>query len=151
MLLVHRWFLVVGLLALSTVSFAKDCSIPLKNGLRMGECYPDKGSAIVVNESLKMSLVNEQGQVMTADKYSYIYPVLEDYFIAGIEESGIGIIDNEGQIILPVEYDHLLTYSTDIICARQDDAWGCFDIKGKEKIASIYNNGTRACLQLDKP
>lgn len=66
------------------------------------------------------------------DKYFHVFK--DDYS---------GIIDINGNVIIPLQYDNIDIYAEDLICGTKDETWGCFTIDGKQKFISDYDDNRR--------
>lgn len=89
------------------------------------------GECLIVRHMGKYGVVNKDG-VMTVDaKYDLLEALKNPAFIkAGIDDV-YGVIDAEGRVIVPLEYDFVGNMSEDIIVVSKGGLYGCYDKEGK--------------------
>ena len=89
------------------------------------------GECLIVRHMGKYGVVNKAG-VMTVDaKYDLLEALANPAYIKAEIDDMFGVIDAEGRVIVPLEYDFVGNMSEDIIVVSKDGLYGCFDKDGK--------------------
>lgn len=100
--------------------------------------------------SLHLKLVTKNGKYGLYNPLnggSLVFPIEYDYFsyphqaqtaVCG-KNGKFGLLSAKGDLLLPVEYDHILLFSNDLFLVEKDDKMGLTDISGKAVLASEYS------------
>jgi hypothetical protein len=110
----------------------------------------------IKNIQLKEGLIDINGKVIIEP----IYDEISGYFINGfmrVRNNGkAGIINEKGEIVIPIDYDNVLDYKNDMFTAEKSNKWGIIDIENniiipfeyrrirhfEDDLALITNKGT---------
>lgn len=79
----------------------------------------------------KYGLMDKEGRIVIEPKYDLL-EILENPMYARVTlDRQSGVIDVNGKVIVPLEYDYVGRMSEDVIIVTRDGLYGCFDKTGK--------------------
>lgn len=97
----------------------------------------DNGIAILKDYD-GYSLININGHVITKEKYDLMVKINDYYMVA--KNNKYGYINNSGEIIIPLIYDYIGEYSTNLIPIKNNNKYGFINAYNKLIINTIYDN-----------
>lgn len=99
-----------------------------------------KNSKLIVRKKELNGVIDTDNKEIIPIKYQYILPRNYNRFILWTKNSEFGLADNNGIIILPVNYKNLLSSKNDdfYISENKNGYNGVFDINGKNIIPEKY-------------
>ena len=79
----------------------------------------------------KYGLMDKEGRIVIEPKYDLL-ELLENPMYARVTlDRQSGVIDVNGKVVVPLEYDYVGRMSEDVIIVTRDGLYGCFDKTGK--------------------
>lgn len=117
--------------------------------------YPyGRGRPHVVKDNVKClyGLKNDSNQWVVQPQYTTLSDQ-RTYFLPGNSQSKFGLINNRGQLVLPVEYDKIISvsdhrFAPDLFIVAKNEKYGIADSSGKEIIPMIYDQVSQAYLSV---
>lgn len=97
-----------------------------------------RGDILIVKHNGKYGAINRRGEMILDATYDKIEYLNNPNYVRVTNRNKKGVVDSEGRIILPIEYDHIGEMQEDIIVAGKDWYYGCFDKQGNVIVPLIY-------------
>ncbi|MDX5585998.1 MAG: WG repeat-containing protein [Aureibaculum sp.] len=92
----------------------------------------------IKNTQLKEGLIDIDGNIIIEP----VYDEISGYFINGfmrVKNNGkAGIINEKGEIVIPIEYDNVLDYKNNMFTAEKANKWGIIDVENNIIIPFEY-------------
>ncbi|PQJ32559.1 hypothetical protein BST92_11765 [Nonlabens arenilitoris] len=113
----------------------KNKSMITENGSRTFVEFLNKTGHI----QLKEGLININGNVIINPIYDEISGYFQNGFMRVRNNGKTGVIDEQGKIIIPIEYDDISDLKDGLFLAKKSNKWGMIDIKEQVVIPFEYN------------
>lgn len=97
-------------------------------GWQFGQFVSDH---LVVIYNDRYGLIDRTGKMVIEPIYDDIEILDNPSFVKVKLKDKFGVLNVDGRVIVPVEYDYVGRMSEDIIIVKQEDKYGCFDKEGK--------------------
>lgn len=95
----------------------------------------------------KWGYIDDYGTIVIEPIYSSAENFRSNYFAEVRIRNKAGVIDNAGNVVLPLEFSFIRNWTNDdhFIASRSKslgfkELWGVYDLKGKELIPTMYNS-----------
>ena len=85
---------------------------------------------LIVRHMGKYGLMDRAGEMVVEAKYDLLEALENPGFIKASNDDLFGVIDVNGNVIVPLEYDYVGRMSEDIIIVRKDGMYGFYDKQG---------------------
>ena len=93
---------------------------------------------LIVRHMGKYGLMDRSGEMVIEAKYDLLETLENPNFIKASNDDLFGVIDVNGNVRVPLEYDYVGRMCEDIIIVKKDGLYGCFDIQGKLVVPMEY-------------
>jgi len=113
-----------------TLSYADD----FKNGFALIEQHGKKG------------IINTRGREIVPSSYEWLEPFNEDGVCRAKKDSLYGLLNNEGTVILPFEYDAIGVFSEGYALIAKNKKYGYVNIRGEIKIPMQFDYKSDALI-----
>lgn len=85
---------------------------------------------LIVRHMGKYGLMNRSGEMVVEAKYDLIEELENPGYVKASNDDLFGVIDVNGNVIVPLKYDYVGRMSEDIIIVREDGMYGFYDKHG---------------------
>lgn len=110
------------------------------------QCFSWNGLAVVESEG-KEGCINENGDVKISFRYSMVQSFSQKATVTAVLEKDDtgewknGIVNEQGEEILPCIFDFVYTYpQSEIILVQSDEKYGCFEQSGRQILPCAYDS-----------
>lgn len=93
---------------------------------------------LIVRHMGRYGMLDKSGEMVVEPKYDLLEVLENPGFVKAAIDDLYGVIDVQGKVIVPLEYDYVGRMSEDIIVVRKDGMYGCFDKTGKQVVPMEY-------------
>lgn len=89
------------------------------------------GDYAIVRHLGLYGLVNRSGEILVDAKYTLLEQLSNPNYFRASLDGKYGVIDSEGNVVVPFEYSYVGNMKEDIIVVRDGDVYGCYNKLGK--------------------
>ena len=97
-------------------------------------------AAAFVRSGEKWGVVNGKGVICIRPVFTDVQPTEQQRFAKVYEESGVGLVDDSGRVLVPCKFDDVLPFSSRCAFVRVSEKWAVFDVRAQDLAPSRYED-----------